>query len=126
MMFFFILSTNCNCCNLLIPDARSELNALLCLKTTSVTRGGSALCGDADDDVSSSNSAVSMRAESVTVGCFDSVLTERLLNLKSKFCIVAEIENYASKKRADVGTFKMKCVFPDSSRLRLTTIASTL
>jgi hypothetical protein len=68
------------------------------------------------------------------VGCFDSVLTERLLNLESKFCIVAasmcklvaKIENYASKKRADIATFKMECVFPNSRRLRLTTNAPTL
>jgi hypothetical protein len=77
---------------------------------------------------------VSMRAESVAVGCFDSVLTERLQNLESKFCIVAistcglvaKIENYASKKRADIATSKMKCIFLNSRRLRLTTNAPTL
>jgi hypothetical protein len=67
-------STNCNCWTLFIPDARSELKALLWRTTTSVTRGASFCAGDSGV---SAKSVVGMCEESATLGCLEDLLTER-------------------------------------------------
>jgi hypothetical protein len=57
-----------------MPDARSELKALLWRTTTSVTRGASFCAGDSG---ASAKSVVGMCEESAMLGCLEDLLTER-------------------------------------------------
>jgi hypothetical protein len=86
-----------------MPDARSELNALLCLTTTSVTSGSSASRAAA---FSSPKSVVAMWTESMAVGCLEGLLTESELRflrresiLKFLFAMCVCKEDRYAKKR---------------------------